>query len=111
MDDAVRNVCLARWCRGFAHSTNILGAGSFEDVLRPINVFALVGVNCDEIIAFSELLVIALCLDFGNPEPDQSANDTAGCGSHSRAAERRHDWTGGNERTDAGNSQCANACQ
>src|SRR5438477_11462850 len=42
--------CLNFRCRCFADSTDILSACSFENVLRPINVFAFIRVHGDQVI-------------------------------------------------------------
>src|SRR2546423_12801153 len=98
-------------CRCFADGANILSTGRFENVLRPIDVFAPIRVHGEQVIPLFQLLVVALCLDLRNAETDQTADDTAGRRSDGRATKRRHNWTGGDKWTDAGNCQRANSCQ
>src|SRR6266853_1681261 len=104
-------ICLNFRCRGFADGADILSAGSFENVLRPINVFAFIRVDGDQVISLFQLLLVALCLDLRNAEADQTADDTAGRRSHGRATKRRHNWTGGDKWTDAWNCQRASPRQ
>src|SRR5438552_18335233 len=92
-------ICLNFRRRCFADSADILSASSFENVLRPINVFAFIRVHGDQVIPLFQLLLVALCLDLRNAETDQTADGTAGRRSDGRATKRRHNWTGGDKRT------------
>src|SRR6266513_4553546 len=98
-------------CRCFADAVDILSAGSFENLFRPIDVFAFIRVHRDQVIPSFQLLLIPLCLDLRNAETNQTADDTAGRCSYGRATKRRHNWTRGDKRTDAGNCQGPNSRQ
>src|SRR5882724_2054152 len=98
-------------CRGFADRADIFSAGSFENVLRPINVFAFIRVHRDQVIPLFQLLFITLCLDLRNAEADQTADDTSSGCSDRHPTKRRHNWTGGDKWTHARNCQRADSYQ
>ena len=71
-------ICLNFRCRCFADGANILSAGTFENALRPINIFVFVGVHGDQVVPLFQLLLVALCLNLRNAKTDQAADDAPG---------------------------------
>lgn len=92
-----------------AGHADVTGFGAFEDVLGSGDVARILGVNRDEHIALTQLVLVATRLDFRNAQTDEAAGETADRGADGGAAESRHDRARRDERTDAGDGQGPNA--
>ena len=63
----------------------------------------------NEDIAGLNFAFIPFGFDFRNPQPDQPARDAAHGRSDRNSAQGRHNWSGGNERSDPWNCHGADA--
>lgn len=71
-----------RWHGAYAGRGDVFGVLVFEDAFRAVFLFAVIGMNGDEMAALFQLLLVTLGFDLGNAEVDDAANDSA----RSRAA-------------------------
>ena len=83
----------------------------FEDPFRPVFLVVVIDMHGQEIVPLLQLLLITLRLDLGNAKANEPADDFACRGTKGCATERGHDRAGGDERSHAGNSKRADACE
>src|ERR1041385_5915200 len=65
----------------------------------------------DQVVARLQLVHVTSGLDFRYAQTDQTAHHTASSRTDGCPAERRHDRTGRDKRTDTWNGQCSDACK
>jgi len=88
---------------------DVLCIGIFEDFLGAIHFIAVLGMDRDEVISFSDAVFIALRFQLWNAQADEAASDAANGCSSSGTTEGGEKRTGCNEWTHARDGECAEA--
>src|SRR5581483_2243117 len=91
----------------FAGGADVVGPGVLEDALGVGDFIRVLGMNREQDVARLDLAFVAFGFELGNAQPDQPAGDATHGGAYCGSTERRQNRPGGNERSDAWNSQRA----
>src|SRR5262245_16936982 len=88
---------------------DVLGPVPLEDLLCPLHLVAIFGMDGQEDVATLDLPLIALGFELRHSVADQRACHAAGSATYGRAAEQTHDRAGRDQRPDARNGESADA--
>src|SRR5436190_21494572 len=90
---------------------DIASAGVFQRGLGCIDLLGGVTVNREKSSATFDSTFVALRFIFGDAHANECSDQTAYGAAGTCSCKCRHDWAGCDERTDAGNSESADACE